>query len=252
MKFALVPVIKQVRLMPRTRKKPRPEVEKSLFSEPECGILLADEVATIARTDASHDIGKRCDPYSRFYAALRHLRKEFHRIGRFDDANAKLDELCKLLVLKVLDARHPVRGHGSRLSSEYLKRVAIQNCGDESRLASAMHSVYHELTDRFPDEMMAFGSRNGLNLSPDDDEFAAALLPLFDALPQANIGENDRWSFDSVNEAFGHFIQDSFRNRKEDAQYMTPPEVVSTIVDIAIQDIILDLAGDAGRLRHVG
>ena len=33
-----------------------------------------------------------------------------------------------------------------------------------------------------------------------------------------------------LNEAFGHFIQDSFRNRKEDAQYMTPPEVVSAAV----------------------
>ena len=45
--------------------------------------------------------------YATFYNALRELREVFHRIGQFDDANAKLDEMCKLLVLRVLDARRP-------------------------------------------------------------------------------------------------------------------------------------------------
>jgi hypothetical protein len=65
-------------------------------------------------------------------------------------------------------------------------------------------------------------------MAEDDDEFAAALIPLLASLPGDDEGTG--WSFDGVNEAFGHFVQDSFRNRKEDAQYMTPPEVVAPLV----------------------
>ena len=235
-------------MAPRTRTNSSRTSNKLLFSEQASEVLLPAVAGSTVRADLPCDLEKRRDPYARFYAALGSLREEFHRIGRFDDANAKLDELCKLLVLKVLDARHPVAGHLSRLHYEYLRVVAKQRHGDEKRIAFAIHDVYRHLADQFPDEMMAFGSRNGLNMSPDDDEFACALLPLFDALPKADVCENQRWSFDGVNEAFGHFIQDSFRNRKEDAQYMTPPEVVSSIVDIAIQDILVDLAGSTPQV----
>jgi type I restriction-modification system DNA methylase subunit len=224
---------------PRRRKKPHPS--KSLFAEQTSAILLTDFPSIREEAAPLCDLAKRQDPYKRFYAALGVLRKDFHRIGRFDDANAKLDELCKLLVLKVLDERHPIAGKVSRLGSAYLHDLAKTNHGNETRLALALHDVYREIAEQFPEEMLSFGSRNGLNISPDDDEFAAALLPLFDALPQTHDLDNGRWSFDGVNEAFGHFIQDSFRNRKEDAQYMTPPEVVSSIVDIAIQDLLNDL-----------
>jgi len=221
------------------------EASATLFPESAAEIQLPP-LQPATRDSVPGDLEKRRDPYDRFYSTLGRLREEFHRIGRFDDANAKLDELCKLLVLKVLDARHPPARHASRLSLDHLKAVAKKRHGSEGHIAAALHDIYREMSEQFPDEMMAFGSRNGLNMSSDDDEFAFALLPLFDALPHATDGDK-RWSFDGVNEAFGHFIQDSFRNRKEDAQYMTPPEVVSSITDIAIQDIILDLNGTTPR-----
>jgi len=37
------------------------------------------------------------DSYARVYAALSELREGFHRSGRLDDSNAKLDEVSKLL-----------------------------------------------------------------------------------------------------------------------------------------------------------
>lgn len=228
----------------RVRRKHRGQ-RKLCFIEESQPLSIQTHAEFASPPSESNKFEARRDPYSRFYSALSALREEFYRIGRFDDANAKLDELCKLLALKVLDSRHPVAGHSSRLSLRYLVEIAKRNYGDEGRLASAIHDVYHELAERFPDEIMSFGSRQGLNLSTDDDEFAVALLPLLEALPIANIDDSERWSFDGVNEAFGHFIQDSFRNRKEDAQYMTPPEVVSSLVDIAIQDILNDLNGDA-------
>src|SRR5207248_3215220 len=71
-------------------------------------------------------------------------------------------------------------------------------------------------------------------MDPDDDEFAKAVIPLLQAMPTDTGGPS--WTFDALNEAFGHLVQHSFRNRKEDAQYMTPPEVVSGMVDMAFCD----------------
>jgi type I restriction-modification system DNA methylase subunit len=179
-------------------------------------------------------------PYAAFYKALRQLREEFHSIGRFDDANAKLDEMCKLLVLKVLDARHPPAHGKTRFCATYLKRLAKERHGSPDRIAAAIHDMFSEISKKFPEEMSAFGPRPGLNMSTEDDSFASALMPLLEALPVADSANGNLWAFDGLNEAFGHFIQDSFRNRKEDAQYMTPPEVVSLAVELAFIDIISD------------
>lgn len=216
----------------------------ALFVDAAASVLAEPPADQITADAPLANLSERNTPYARFYSALRSLREEFHRIGRFDDANAKLDELCKLLVLRVLDGRHPVKGFPSRLSGAYLRSIALQKHGDEAHVAAAIHDVYAEIVARFPSEMAAFGSDRGLNIQNDDDEFAAALLPLLEALPEAEATNGSRWSFDGLNEAFGHFIQDSFRNRKEDAQYMTPPEVVSTVVEMAFHDIIADLGSD--------
>ncbi len=177
-------------------------------------------------------------PYEGLYRALSALREEFHRIGKFDDANAKLDELCKLLALKVLDTRHPLRDGRSRLEREYLEEVAGKHARDAGQIAFALRRVFEDVAEQFPKEMSAFGPRSTLNIREDDNEFAVALLPILQELPTESSSSTDRWQFDSLNEVFGHFVQDSFRNRKEDAQYMTPPEVVAAVVDMAIHDLL--------------
>jgi len=192
---------------------------------------------TDVRAKAAGSRDKDRGLYADFYRALGGLREEFHRIGRFDDANAKLDELCKLLILKVLDTRCPPSTGRSRLSLPYLAELAECRHGNPGRLAAALHDVHEELSSRFPEEIEAFGLRRGLNMDIDDDEFARALIPLLESLP-TQLHQGDRFSFDTLNEAFGHFVQDSFRNRKEDAQYMTPPEVVSAAVEMAFTDML--------------
>ena len=47
--------------------------------------------------------------YDDFYRSLSQLKEEFHSLGRFDDANAKLDEIVKLLSMKMLERRFPDR-----------------------------------------------------------------------------------------------------------------------------------------------
>lgn len=40
-----------------------------------------------------------------FNLALSELKEEFHKTGRYDDVNTKLDEILKLLVIKYIDTR---------------------------------------------------------------------------------------------------------------------------------------------------
>jgi predicted RNA methylase len=198
---------------------------------PDVAIQFDSRTAAMASTPS---------PYDGFYLALSNLREAFHRVGRFDDANAKLDELCKLLVLKVLDRRHPSQTEEGRLSLAGLRRIAQERFGDPGRLARALHAVFAELANEYTDEIESFGPRPALSLDLEDDEFAEAVVPLLDALPCSDEDAGAFWSFDAFNEAFGHFIQDSFRNRKEDAQYMTPPEVVTPVVEMAFLDCSRD------------
>jgi predicted RNA methylase len=225
-------------VMAKTRKR-RPS---SLFGEQAPQQTI--ELKTPPGTQTVPQVDRRLGPYAAFYRALGELREEFHRIGRFDDANAKLEELCKLLVLSVLDRRHPPPNGGSRLTEDHLRHRAKQVAGDPRALAKAIHSVYDELVAAFPEEFAAFGARTALALEPNDDTFALALVPLLSSLPAGSDDDDHHWSFDGINEAFGHFIQNSFRNRKEDAQYMTPPEVVTPIVKIALHDLADQTADD--------
>ncbi|MGO8704279.1 MAG: hypothetical protein ACLQVA_10715 [Candidatus Brocadiia bacterium] len=94
--------------------------------------------------------------YATFCNACRELREVFHRIGQFDDAHAKLDEMCKLLVLRVLDARHPPASATTRLFLDYLKQLAKTKYGNPRRIAAAIHEVFSEITAKFPDEIEAF------------------------------------------------------------------------------------------------
>ncbi|MCX6638593.1 MAG: N-6 DNA methylase [Acidobacteria bacterium] len=46
--------------------------------------------------------------------------------------------------------------------------------------------------------------------------------------------------YDVLNEAFGHFIRDNFRGNIEDAQYLTPAEVVELMATMAVEDLQRD------------
>ena len=199
-----------------------------------------------AGEDGTRNVPRGRDPHASFYRALAALREEFHRIGRFDDAGAKLDELSKLLALKALDARHPPAGGRARLSGEYLAKIARRNHGDAGKTAAALHDVFAELVGQFPEEAEAFGPNPGLHLAPDDDEFARAITPLLESLPAGGLDRDEEWPFDGVNEAFGHFLQHNFHNRKEDAQYMTAPEVAWGLVEIAFHDLANDRQPSGG------
>lgn len=180
--------------------------------------------------------------YSTIYQSLSRLREVFHKSGRFDDSNAKLDEVVKLFSTYIAYKRG------------LLKSFPQNNPKQKSDLITDLQIAFKQAA-RLPCYLnqegdSIFGSSPSLALRESDEALAQDLLQLVRcAVDEAFIHKEIGNPFDILNEAFGHFVRDNFRGNIEDAQYMTPPEVVDFMVDMAIFDIKKDAAKnrDAGE-----
>jgi len=191
--------------------------------------------------------GTRLQPQqTAFSQVLNALREEFHSAGRFDDANAKLDEISKLLFLKFHEEKRRVEGKAYRFSTQALQRLAESQFNDENALAKALGGLFEEIAKdplyQNPDGTSVFGTYPRLNIQPTDDKFAAKVVELLNSTEPVRFYPDEKTrpreaDFDVLNQAFGHFVRDLFRHTKEDAQYMTPPEAVTAMVDLAFSDI---------------
>ncbi len=167
-------------------------------------------------------------PYLEIYRALQGVRETFHREGRISDANAKLDETVKFLAIHfghlkglVPDEDYKTLSTRETFTVHLLNRVFSQVASSPVFQRQGMGSIFGEMPS---------------TVFRDDDE--AIAFELFTASGQVfafGALTTDEWGFDALNEAFGHHVRDNFRDHIEDAQYMTPPEVVNFMVDIAIE-----------------
>ena len=171
-----------------------------------------------------------------FNTALDELKEEFHKTGRYDDANTKLDEILKLLVIKYFD----LKNNSSSLDLAHLEKVALAKFGDKKNIANALQSVFSDIAENKmfinKDGSNVFGSNAHLNIQTTDNDFAIKIIKVINNINLTENGGTNK-NIDILNEAFGHFVRDNFRNHKEDAQYMTPVEVVNTAIEIAFKDI---------------
>jgi predicted RNA methylase len=174
--------------------------------------------------------------YARVYEGLSRLREAFHRTGRLDDSNAKLDEVSKLFAAYLSFRNGQIDGfpnHGS------------------PNLIAALQTAF-EATARLPqyqvgDGNSIFGARPALATRPGDEALASELIRVVrESIDLAFDLKAAGHPFDILNEAFGHFVRDNFRSNIEDAQYMTPPEVVDFMVDTVLSDV----ATEAKRTRR--
>jgi type I restriction-modification system DNA methylase subunit len=86
-----------------------------------------------------------------------------------------------------------------------------------------------------------FGASPSLVLRESDAVLAVRLTRLvMRAVDDAFLHQELGNPYDVLNEAFGHFVRDNFRSNIEDAQYLTPAEVVDFMVSIALGDLIAD------------
>jgi type I restriction-modification system DNA methylase subunit len=175
------------------------------------------------------EAGTRAGVYGVINDRLSELRELFHRQGRLDDSNAKLDEVVKLFAANLAYRLGDIpsfpnpNGHEGEFVEE------LQNC---FRLAAAV--PYFQRNDG----ISIFGTTPALLLTEDDRDFAKELSQLvIDAVSEAFKHLSLGSPYDVLNEAFGHFVRDNFRGNIEDAQYLTPAEVVDFMAEMALTDL---------------
>ena len=176
--------------------------------------------------------------YKLFYEILLNLREVFHSHGRIDDSNAKLDEIVKLILLSYFEARQ-----GKQFSLAYVKEVAANELSDASQVAPALHLLFNRAAEcplyRNADGTSIFGVNASLNIQPSENLFAERVISEIEKIDFCYLIKTNKIAdFDLINECFGHFVRENFRNNKEDAQYMTPAEITSPVVSMVFSDFV--------------
>ncbi len=164
-----------------------------------------------------------------FNKTLNELRNSSHKYGKLSDANSKLDEISKLIALELYEIKVS-NGHSSIpiILNDYREK-------GENIVARLQSTFQKAATDEMfvtSNGIPIFGQTPKLEIDDDDNEFAASIVELVHKSIKQIKDQNE--SFDLINESFGHFVRDNFRNNIEDAQYMTPQEVVDLMVTISI------------------
>ncbi|MDQ3022454.1 MAG: N-6 DNA methylase [Bacteroidota bacterium] len=173
-----------------------------------------------------------------FYNEISKLKDLFHKYGRFDDSNAKLDEISKYISIYIFQLQNPLK-----FKHHNLKELITSFENDRSlKLVPILKDLMTEISfsKNFlnPDKTSIFGNHPVLNIDDDDNEFAYLLIRLIvNSIESMKDNDNKTYNFDMLNESFGHFVRDNFRNHIEDAQYMTPVEVVDLMCNIALHDL---------------
>jgi type I restriction-modification system DNA methylase subunit len=167
--------------------------------------------------------------YDAIYRSLSEVREAFHREGRIGDSNAKLDETIKFLAIHfafaknlIIHSEHKKIFNRGSFSVGELNRLFVQVASSAPFANAQIGSI--------------FGARPVLAFEPGDEAVAFELFSAAGHAFDAHHSGTD--NLDALNEAFGHHVRDNFRSHIEDAQYMTPPEVVEFMVGIASAELL--------------
>jgi type I restriction-modification system DNA methylase subunit len=107
-----------------------------------------------------------------------------------------------------------------------------------TRLKESFKQIANADEFKGTDRNSIFGSQPSLQIEEKDANFAHSLLKLVvESVDSVLDKKSLRFDFDVLNESFGHFVRDNFRNHIEDAQYMTPVEAVELMSKLAIADL---------------
>ena len=178
--------------------------------------------------------------YNQFYNILLNLRENFHKTGRIDDSNAKLDEILKLIMTSYSLAKRNIL-----FSMEYVRKFSLEEYGTNNKIAISLKKIFESeiKNDYFlnNDGSNIFGNNPKLQINDSENEFAELLISEISKIDFYNLlKEKNNSNFDVINECFGHFVRDNFRNNKEDGQYMTPAEISKPISKMIMNILLSD------------
>lgn len=200
------------------KSRPRPAYEaalRKLLDERRPTPLVVAEARELYHAPSTAEIiGQSLDK------TLAEVREILHRKGSLSSRNEALEEVGVILYAHLFSLRHG--GEGLRS----LRTPAHETAEKMQELVKAA------LAARNLDKLFINGNRQYLKLGTDENavaiEIVRAFNPLFDIQSQLLNCE-----FDVINDVFGRFISDSFIDEKELGQYLTPPEVVQFMAQLA-------------------
>lgn len=191
-------------------------------------------------------IMKMSEQSLRFNRGLLALREVFYTEGRLSDSNLKLDEVVKLLALEIARLHHPKSDIPSL-------RSLLED--DEARkpLVRRINTVLRKIGGY--DEFQQVGGEPLLGRKPElilDESESGIVRHLAELVSESvepiSSAPGETAAFELLNEAFGHFVRDNFRNNIEDAQYLTPAEVVTLVCELAIERLSNQKRGAKDRI----
>lgn len=208
-------------LQEKTR--PRPNIEaqlRNLLAGITNSASQVSEEATLYHTPTDREVlGKVID------ATLSEVREVLHRRGRLSSRNEALEEVGVLLFAHISD----VRDGGKGICALRLK----QSLGTTNSPAAVLHSfVEAKLKKGKLGSLFINGQGRYLKLGSDEEAVANEVIEAFTPLSKHEDLLRTT-GYDVLNEVFGKFISDSFIDEKELGQYLTPPEIVEYMAEVA-------------------
>ncbi|HEX8177151.1 MAG TPA: N-6 DNA methylase [Pyrinomonadaceae bacterium] len=162
---------------------------------------------------------------------LQEIREILHRRGRLSSRNESLDETCKLLFAHIMSVAH---------GSDGISRASVLNGrAKTSAAAASLRNFVNESYKTYMPSSLAHEMKAddfNLKIKPQEDLLALEVIDCFEQLG-GRVSASTLKHVDVLNDVFGKFLADSFTDEKELGQYLTPPEVVSFMVQLAVADM---------------
>lgn len=173
-------------------------------------------------------VGFMSDFSERMSRALSEAREALHRRGRLSSRHQALDEVSRLLFAHMAGVQRGRGGLGTHIVAGYDSPARA--------LKERVHEALSGIPLKNPDGVDLADFE--LALRDDEDALAVELLRAFDMLGSVR-GDEEHLNH-VLNDVFGRFISDSFIDEKELGQYLTPPDVVDFMVELALDDMAPD------------
>ena len=163
-------------------------------------------------------------------ATLREIREILHRSGRLSSRHEALDEIAKLLFAHVVSIDTGGEGIG--------RHILQDSRSPATTLSEFVAESFHSFLPQ-PLSIELGVSDFELQLRPTEDRLSLELMDCFATkAPKAEfLQARGAGQLDILNEAFGQFLVDSFVDERELGQYLTPTEVVRTMVALGLDSL---------------
>lgn len=160
------------------------------------------------------------------------LRETLHRKGRISSRNEAIDQLSSLLFAQIMSLKHNDKGIGALSESEGFdgnEATVLKNFVEEQIKKFIPIQLNHEISWKDFE----------LKIKNSENSFAKEIIKTFNKsntlLAFSTLKTLDE--VDIFNEVFGKFLANSFVDEKELGQYLTPKEIVKSMVEMSLRSI---------------